>query len=352
MAARKIQPVIMSGGAGTRLWPMSRRARPKQFLPLAGEKTLFQETALRFAPGPQFEPPVVIGGAGHVDHIARQLAEIGIAPAAIVTEPCPRNTAAVAAVAAAWTAAGDPDRLILLAPADQHIADAAGFREKVVLGAKAADAGAIVTFGIRAASPHTGYGYIESGEALSPSVFKVAAFREKPDRETAGRYVAGGRHYWNAGIFLFSARAMLEEFDLHAPAIKAAALKALAAAKRDGARVDLDAAAFGACPSDSIDYAVMEKTAKAAVVGPVDVGWSDIGAWSAIGAGGDDPRVAIADAKNATVRTDGPFVGVVGVDDVVVVATADAVLVVRKDRAEDVKKIVEELKARGREDLL
>ncbi|MEX0643721.1 MAG: sugar phosphate nucleotidyltransferase, partial [Parvularculaceae bacterium] len=185
MAALRIQPAIMSGGAGTRLWPMSRRARPKQFLALGGDKTLFQETALRVAAADRssYLSPLVIAGAGHVDLIRRQLAEIGVVPAAIVIEPVARNTAAVAAVAAAWTQSADPDALILLMPADHHVADPAGFRAAVEKGARAAGEGAIVTFGVEPARAHTGFGYIERGEEIAPSVYKVAAFREKPDEK-------------------------------------------------------------------------------------------------------------------------------------------------------------------------
>lgn len=351
MTSIRIQPVIMSGGAGTRLWPMSRQARPKQFLPLTGARSLFQETALRVA-GEGFAAPAVIGGAGHADEIARQLAAVGVGACAIVTEPAPRNTAAVAAVAAALTEAENPGALALLLPADHHIADAAGFRAAVMQGAPAARDGRIVTFGIKPAGPHTGYGYIERAAAVAPSVFAVAAFREKPDVETARAYVAGGAHYWNAGIFLFSPRTMLEEMGAHAAPIREAALAALARARRDGARIDLDAVAFAACPSDSIDYAVMEKTAKAAVVGPVDVGWNDIGAWSSIEEAAAGDNVFTVDASGCLVKTDGPFVGVIGADDLIVIATGDAVLVAPKSRAQDVKKIVEELKRRGRGDLL
>ncbi|MGE0408945.1 MAG: mannose-1-phosphate guanylyltransferase, partial [Amphiplicatus sp.] len=330
------------------------RGRPTQFLALAREKTLFQETAHRLAAAEHspFASPLVIAGAGHVDHIRRQLAEIGVAPAAIITEPQPRNTAAVAAVAAAWTEETGADALVLLTPADHHVADPAGFRAAVEKGARAAAAGAIVTFGVQPTHPHAGYGYIERGAAIAPSVYGVAAFREKPDEKTAARYLASGAHYWNSGIFLFSARTMLAELKAHAPEIYAAARAALDRAERSGARIDLDKAAFESCPANSIDYAVMEKTAKAAVVGPVDVGWNDIGAWSALSPQMDAEKTVLIDAEGTLVRTDGPFVGVIGAADLIVVASEGAVLVARRDRAEDVKKLVEELKARGRDDLL
>lgn len=347
----EIQPVIMSGGAGTRLWPMSREARPKQFIALASDETLFQETARRVRPGEGFLPPLVIAGARHAAHIAEQLGALGIAPAGIVIEPCPRNTAAVAAVAAEWVRAHSPGALALLLPADHHVADGDGFR-RAVLSAATVAADRIVTFGIKPAEPHTGFGYIECGAAIEGDVRAIAAFREKPDLETAKAYLAGGRHFWNAGVFLFNPGAMLGELAQHAPQISARALASLEAATRDGAVTLLDRAIFETCPSDSIDYAVMEKTKKAAVAGPLDIGWNDIGSWSAISGGGESDGVIAVDAKNCLIRTEGPLVGVIGAEDLIVVATGDAVLVARKDRAQDVKKIVEALKARGRADLL
>lgn len=355
MTARAtIQPVIMSGGSGTRLWPMSRAARPKQFLPLCSDRSLFQETVLRLGPGGDvdFLPPVIIAGAAHADLIAAQLSEIGVAPAAIVIEPMARNTAAVAAIAGAWTARRRPGALTLLAPADHHIEDAAAFRAHVARGAAAAARGAIVAFGVRPSEPHTGYGYIEAGAPIGAGVAEVAAFREKPDRQTAEHYLKGGRHFWNAGIFLFAPDAMAGELGAFAPEIAREAAAALDEAAVEGALCRLDPARFAACPADSIDYAVMEKTARAAVVGPVDAGWSDIGAWTALTGDGADARVAALDCDGVVIRTDGPFVGAIGVSDLIIVATPDAVLVAPKSRAQEVKRLIDELKARGREDLL
>jgi len=344
----KIQPVIMSGGAGTRLWPMSRKARPKQFLKLVTDKTMFQETALRVAPSEDaaFLDPVVIAGAKHGRLVGEQLGDIDMSAAAIILEPEARNTAAVAAVAAAWVAKHQGDALILLMPADHHIADGQGFRSAVHKGAAAAEDGHIVTFGIDPKTPHTGYGYIQSGEALFDSVFNVAAFKEKPTRQIAETYLAAGGYFWNAGIFLFSASAMLNELARHAPEIKSAAVAALDKAVMSGAALRLDRQEFSACPADSIDYAVMEKTEKAAIVAPVDVGWTDIGSWSEIQSN-DDAKII-----ETVIRTDGPFVGAIGIDDLIIVATGDAVLVARRDRAQDVRLLVEELKKRGRGDLL
>jgi mannose-1-phosphate guanylyltransferase/mannose-6-phosphate isomerase len=353
-SSQQIQPVIMSGGAGTRLWPMSRSARPKQFLPLVGDRSLFQETVGRLSGNAEidFLPPVIIAGAAHADLIIAQLAEIAMKPAAIIIAPVARNTPAVAAVAGAWTAAHRPGALALLTPADHHIKNAARFRAAIGQGAVAAARGAIVTFGIKPTEPHTGYGYIEAGAAMSPDIAEVAAFHEKPDRPTAERYLKGGRHYWNAGVFLFSPDAMAGEFAVFAPAIATGADAAFRSGRPDGAVFRLDPARFAACPSASIDYAVMEKTKRAAVVGPIDAGWSDIGSWTALDQGPADSRIAALDCDGVIIRTDGPFVGAIGVSDLIIVATGDAVLVVPKARAQDVRKIIDDLKARGREDLL
>ncbi len=344
----------MSGGAGARLWPMSRSARPKQFLPLVGDKSLFQETVGRLSGNAQidFLPPVIIAGAAHADLVIAQLAEIAIRPAAIIIEPGARNTAAVAAVAGAWTSAHRPGALALLAPADHHIKNAALFRAAIAQGAVPAAKGAIVTFGVKPTGPHTGYGYIEAGAAMAPDVAEVAAFHEKPDRPTAERYMAGGRHYWNAGVFLYSPDAMAGELAVFAPAIATGAAAAFRDGRPDGAVFRLDPARFAACPSESIDCAIMEKTKRAAVVGPIDAGWSDIGAWTALDQGPADPRIAALDCDGVIIRTDGPFVGAIGLSDLIIVATGDAVLVVPKARAQDVRKIIDDLKARGREDLL
>lgn len=350
----KIQPAIMSGGAGTRLWPMSRAANPKQFLPLVSDASLFQETVSRLSgDGPvEFLAPIVIAGAAHVRLIEDQLRAIGVTPAAIIIEPMARNTAAVAAVASAWTARYATGAMTLLAPADHHIADAAQFRQAVAHGAAIASKGAIVTFGVQPTEPHTGYGYIEAGATIGPMVYEVSAFAEKPNRQTAETYVAGGRHFWNAGIFLFSPDTMLSELSCYAPEIMQDAVSSFDGAVIKDRIFHLDAVRFGKCPSDSIDYAVMEKTKRAAVVAPVDAGWSDIGAWTSLAAKADDKRITSIDCEATIIRTDGPFVGAIGVSDLIIIATGDAVLVAPKSRAQDVKKIIEELKARGREDLL
>ena len=344
----------MSGGAGTRLWPMSRSAHPKQFLKLVTEKTMFQETALRVAPqaDENYASPVVVAGAGHGALVADQLTEIGIAAGEIILEPCPRNTAAVAAVAAAWVEANSDDALILLMPADHHIADAPGFRRVVSTAANAAEDGFIMTFGIKPEYPHTGYGYIEAGENVTAGVYRVAAFKEKPDAATAQSYLDKGGFYWNAGIFLFRASDMLEQLEKLAPDIRKAATDALKQSVMSGVARRLDEVCFEACPANSIDYAVMEKTNRAGVVAPVDVGWTDIGSWSEVVSDtGDDSVIEIGGGGNI-IRTDGPLVAAAGVSDLIIVATGDAILIARKDNAQQVRAVVEELKKRGRDDLL
>ncbi len=348
----KIQPVIMSGGSGARLWPLSRRARPKQFLSLATQRTLFQDTVLRLSDGgDKFSAPLIIAGKDHASLIEEQLVKIGVSVADIILEPCARNTAAVAAVAALWTAKNNPGALTFLSPADHHIADNKKFRNAVISGAEAAAKGFIVTFGIKPAHPHTGYGYIQSGDKVATGAFRIDAFKEKPDAETARYYLSEGGYFWNGGLFLFSAEAMIEEFARLNPEILTAAKNALDYAKAAGKARLLDEDAFAACPSISVDYAIMEKTANAAVIPDVDAGWSDIGSWSEV-TGDADAAHLIHDSRNVLIRSDGPVVGAVGVENLIIVATGDAVLVARRDQAQEVRALVEELKKRGREDLL
>lgn len=341
----------MSGGSGTRLWPMSRVAKPKQFLPLVTDETLFQETAKRFR-CENYAAPLVICGEAHVSLVKSQLAAINMAPAAIITEPMPRNTAAVAAAASVWTQQNNPGALVLLMPADHHIADPIGFRAAIANGATAAKKDAIVTFGIHPTEPHTGFGYIESAEPLSPSVFRVNAFKEKPDQETAKAYIRSGNYHWNAGIFLFDATVMRAELDRYAPDIAKFAALALTTATPTADAIMLEPEAFSQCPSDSIDYAVMERTDTAVVVAPVDVGWNDIGAWTALASAPDDPQTTMIDCADTIVKTAGPAVAAIGVEDLIIIATDDAILVTKKSRAQDVKSVIADLKMKNRQDLL
>ena len=350
-----VTPVILSGGSGTRLWPVSRTAYPKQLLPLLAERTMLQETALR-ATGPGFAPPVVVCNEEHRFIIGQQLQAAGATPATIVLEPVARNTAPAAAVAA-LLADGDTDRLLLVLPSDHAITRPEAFQAAVAAARPAAAAGALVTFGIAPTRPATGYGYIQQGAPLAGAdgCFQLRRFVEKPDQATAQAYLAEGGYLWNSGMFLFSARAFLAELERFEPAMLAACRQAVALAGRDLDFLRLDAQAFAASPSQSIDYAVMEHTRHAAVV-PADMGWSDVGSWSALWDIGDkDPRgnvtrgdVLLEGSDGCYVRSDGPLVAVVGLSDLVVVATDDAVLAVHKDRTEEVKRICERLKAAGR----
>lgn len=356
-----IQPVIMSGGSGTRLWPLSRRARPKQFASLFGGQSLFQQTALRVHgehAGLRFLPPVVVCAAGHRDLVREQLRAIGVSGAQLVLEPMARNTAPCAAAAAALASRAARDALLLLLPADHKIGNLPSFYRAIAEGARAARLGNIVTFGARPTGPETGFGYIRQGQAIDGG-YQVAAFVEKPDRAKAEAYLKSGDYSWNAGIFLFSADAMLGEMTRHCPDILESAEAALAEGAHDGDALTLDPARFGTCRSESIDYAVMESTQKAAVV-PVDMAWSDVGSWSAVwalsekdGAGCALPEGAISlDSTDNLVVSDGPLVTLLGVRDLVVVVDQGAVMIAHRDRDQDVKKVTTALAEDGRTEYL
>ncbi|GAA0585216.1 mannose-1-phosphate guanylyltransferase/mannose-6-phosphate isomerase [Caenispirillum bisanense] len=352
----RITPVILSAGSGSRLWPLSRAGYPKQFLPLAGDLTLIQETALRLADD-RFAAPLVICNEEHRFVVAEQLRAQSCQPAEIILEPVGRNTAPAAAVAALRLLDGRDDALMLVVPSDHVITDTAAFLAAVDQAAGAAAQGLLVTFGITPERAETGYGYIRAGGPLPglDGVRAVDRFVEKPDLETAEGYLAAGGYHWNSGIFLFSARAYLEDLERANAAIVAACRQAIAASRRDLTFCRLDEDAFAASPSVSIDHAVMETTRKAAVV-PVDMGWSDLGAWSALWAmAPKDDRgnvtrgdVILHDTSNAYVRSDHGLAAVAGLEDVVVVTTDDAVLVAHRDKVQDVKTLVDHLKAEGR----
>lgn len=349
-------PAIMSGGAGSRLWPLSRRLYPKQLLPLASARSMIQETASRFDGG-GFGSPIVICNQEHRFLIAEQLREAQIRDALIVLEPAGRNTAPVAAVAALLALKHSPDAIVLLVPSDHVIGDAAAFKNAVAQGVPAAEAGALVTFGIKPDAPETGYGYILRGDALPyEGCHRVARFVEKPDRATAEGYVASGTHYWNSGMFLFKAAALLAEMERLEPQMLAACKDAVAKGRKDMDFFRLDESAFAACPSRSIDYAIMEHATDAAVV-PADMRWSDVGSWQSlwdIAAKNAQGNAMLGDVvservTNSYLRSDGPLLAAVGVADMVVVATKDAVLVSHRDAAQDVKKVVDLLDRQGRE---
>lgn len=346
-----LQPVLLSGGSGTRLWPLSREAYPKQFLPLAGADTMLQATWSRVAPIAGF-PPIVVAGEDHRFLVAEQLRQVGAPTPAIVLEPVGRNTAPAIAAAALQATAGGDDPVLLVLPSDHVVRDAGAFRAAVNAALPAAEAGALVTFGIVPSAPETGFGYIQA--EAGDGVRKVLRFVEKPDAATAQGYLAEGGYYWNSGMFLFRASRFLEELAAFRPDILEGVRAALGEARRDGDFIRLDRDAFAATPADSIDYAVMEKT-DAAMVLPVDIGWNDVGSWSALwdvaerDAQGNAQigDVIAVDSRNSYAHAR-RLVALVGVDDLVVVETDDAVLVARKDRVQQVKDVVARLKSEQR----
>ena len=347
---RRITPVILSGGSGTRLWPLSRTGRPKQLLALTHVETMLQLTVAR-ASGERFAPPMVVASAAHADEIERQLAAAGITAGALILEPAARNTAPAIALAA-YAAA--PDAILLVMPSDHVITDLDGFHAAIERAVPLVEAGWLITFGIAPNAPEIGYGYIRRGEEIAPGVQRVERFVEKPDRATAEAYLAEGVYSWNGGIFLFTAASYIAALEEHAPDMAAAAREAHDKATHEGARVHPDALAFGRSPDDSIDYAVMEKAARVAVV-PVEMGWSDVGSWDALhelaikdlNGNAHHGEVVAIDTTDCMIRTEGPLVVAVGVKDVIVIATHDAVLVLPRGDSQQIKRAIEKLKKDG-----
>lgn len=343
-----IVPVILSGGAGTRLWPLSRVDRPKQFQPLIGPDTLLRETGRRVGDAALYRPAIVVAAASQAEKVESEVERLE----RLILEPSARNTAAAIALAALNV---DPAAVLLILPSDHRIADGAGFDAAVRRALPFAQDGWIVTFGMKPSRPETGFGYIHRGAGLGEGVFEALSFIEKPDAELARSLLASGDHDWNGGIFLMRADVALEGLSRHAPAVASAARAAARGAREQGRRWIPDAAAFAAAPSISIDHALMEKATRIAVV-PVEIGWSDIGSWEALhalAAPGEDGNAirgeAIAiDVHNCLIRSDGPLVATIGVEDLVIVATRDAVLVVPRGESQRVREIVERLKRDGK----
>jgi len=353
----KIYPVILSGGSGTRLWPLSRSAKPKQLLPLVSGYSMLQETLLRLKEWPELMPPLFVSGNEHRFMIAEQLREIDIAPLSILLEPVGKNTAPAIAAAAHFLKKTDPEAIMLILPADHVITNVSAFREAFLKALRALQSGGLVTFGIVPTSPVTGYGYIRRGKSIAPSIecYKVDAFVEKPNLDSAMAYLASGDYFWNSGMFLFYAENYLRELNQFHPDMVRFTANAVDNAYHDLDFCRLEEKAFTECLSESVDYAVMERTEHAVVV-PADIGWNDVGSWSALldvldcdadcnAIRGD---VYVENTSDSLVRAESRFVAAIGVKDMVIVETADAVLVAHKDHVQDVKNIVNFLKKNKR----
>lgn len=353
-----ILPVVLSGGAGTRLWPMSRELYPKQLLPLISRRTMLQETVMRLDGLAKVAPPLVVCNDAHRFMVAEQVRQLGQVPSGIILEPCGRNTAPAAAVAALHALASDHPILLVL-PADHLIQDIPEFQRVVEQAVESAAAGKLVTFGIVPTKPETGYGYIEAESRETGRASAVLNFVEKPDLEKAQAYLDDGRYFWNSGMFMFRADRYLEELERCRPDIYSACQKVYAGITGDLDFLRLDAGLFAECPSDSIDYAVMEKTENA-VVYPLAAGWNDIGSWSSlwdVQPHDDEGNVRIGDivteqVRNCYVHAEKRLVAAVGVENLIIVETADAVLVADRDKVQDVKGVVEQLKSSGRGEAL
>jgi len=350
----KIIPVVLSGGSGTRMWPLSRSHYPKQFLPLVSEKTLLQETVLRLPALDHLSSPMVVCNEDHRFMVAEQLHQLGIDPRAILLEPFGRNTAPAVALSA--LAAPSPDDILLVLPADHVITDHQALAQAIEKAVELADTGHLVTFGIVPTAPETGYGYIHRGDELgSKNAFVVDRFVEKPDLQTARKYLDDGAYYWNSGMFAFKAGSYLDELEKFNPEILSVCKNASEKGLKDLDFCRIDPQVFEACPSDSIDYAVMEKTDHAVVI-PLDAGWNDVGSWSSLWEVSDKDAqgnrvhgdVMTLDTRNSLLHSESRLVASIGLDDIVVIETDDAVMVASKERVQDVKKIAERLKEEKR----
>ena len=351
-----IVPVILSGGSGTRLWPLSREAYPKQFLPLVGDDTMLQATWKRAA-SIAGAAPIVVANQEHRFMAAEQLRECKVMPQALILEPVGRNTAPAIAIAALQALANGDDALLLVLPSDHVVRNEAAFHAAVKQAAIAAEAGKLVTFGIVPTAPETGYGYIRSSQdALLPEgVARVAQFVEKPDEKRAAEFVKAGGYFWNSGMFLFRASRFLEELKKHDADIYDTCVLALERSEEDGDVLSIDEATFACCPDNSIDYAVMEKTQRACVV-PMSAGWSDVGCWSSLwevhdkDADGNVTKgdVVVQDSRNCMIHGNGKLVSVIGLENIVVVETKDAMMIAHKDKVQGVKQMVKTLDEQGR----
>jgi mannose-1-phosphate guanylyltransferase/mannose-1-phosphate guanylyltransferase/mannose-6-phosphate isomerase len=337
----RITPVILCGGSGTRLWPRSRAAKPKPFLPLVGDHTLFEQALLRCGEAAHFDPAVVVTGQAHLEHVEAQLC--GVPGARVIVEPAAKNTAAAIALAALRLPA---DEIMLVCPSDHHIADCDAFAHAARAAAALAAEGWLVSFGIEAKSPETGFGYLRRGEPVGERGFKVAQFVEKPDLARAEQFLADGGYAWNGGIFAFRVGTFLAELEEHRPKLAEAVRRSVDQGRAEGVRFHPDAAAFAEIESESVDYAVMENTAKAAMV-PADMGWSDIGNWQALHIARDRDEAGnavsgdaeLVDCRNVLVDSDGPHVSVIGLEDVIVVIDNGNVLVTTAAGAQKVGKL-------------
>jgi mannose-1-phosphate guanylyltransferase/mannose-6-phosphate isomerase len=353
-----ITPVILCGGSGTRMWPLSRGGYPKQFLNLYGDQSLLQQTATRLKGLPDVAAPLLISNNDQRFLVAEQLRSAGVHKAKIVLEPMGRNTAPAVAAAAVIALENNPDAVLMVLPSDHVITQNDVFQQLVLQAACVAADGKLVTFGITPTEAHTGYGYIRRGSALSASntSFEVSAFVEKPNIEKAAEFLASGDYYWNSGMFMFRADVYLHELAQYQPKMLENVKAAVAASHRDLDFVRLGHDEFSECPSDSIDYAVMEHTEHAAVITAAGLGWNDIGSWTALADVSDADAdgnnvigdVMLDDVKNCYLRSENRMIAALGVEDLVIVETADAILVAHKDKVQDVKNIVKRLQTAGR----